>query len=80
MPHGNEAEITFSRNTGARPIAEVWVPSGTTLDVSNKLESIIYERLAPRILDLAPCGNCRSGMDIIIRERFDDVLGKNILD
>ena len=69
-----QAEILIHKTQGARPIVELQVPPGTTLDVSRKLESLVYEKIAPEVLRLGPCPNCRSGLDIFIKERFEDVM------
>ena len=69
-----EAHIFIHHEKGVRPIVEVQVPAGTTLDVSRKLESLIYERIAPEILRLGPCPNCRSGLDLFVKERFENVV------
>jgi hypothetical protein len=70
----NAATLTFHSARGAQPRVEVLVPKGTTLEVSRKLESLIYEKIGPEILNIAACSNCRSGLDILVRERFDDVI------
>lgn len=70
----NEAQILIHKNDGVRPIVEVQVPSGTSLETSRKLESMVYEKIAPEILRLGPCSNCRSGLDLFIKERFEDVM------
>jgi hypothetical protein len=69
-----EAQISFNPTGGVRPVVEISVPPGTTLDASRKLESLVFEKLAPEILRLGPCPNCRSGLDIFIKERFENVL------
>jgi hypothetical protein len=71
---GVMAHILVHQGKGARPIVELQVPAGTTLEVSRKLESLIYEKIAPDILRLGPCPNCRSGLDLFIKERFEDVI------
>jgi hypothetical protein len=50
------------------------VPAGTTLDVTQKLEALVFEKIAPEILRLGPCPNCRSGLDYFVKERFENVL------
>jgi len=70
----NEAQILIHNQGSARPIVEIQVPAGTTLDATRKLESLIYEKIAPEILRLGPCPNCRSGLDLFIKERFENVL------
>lgn len=70
----NQAEVFIHKDKSARPIVEIQVPAGTTLEVSHKLESLVYEQIAPEMLRLGPCPNCRSGLDIFIKERFDDVM------
>ncbi len=69
-----EAQIFIHQGKGVRPIVEVQVPAGTTLDVSRKIEDMVYQRIAPEMLQLGPCPNCRSGLDLFIKERFEDVL------
>ncbi len=69
-----QAEIFIHQKEGARPIVEVQVPAGTTLEVSRKLESLIYEKIGPEVLNIAACPNCRSGLDIFIKERFEEVM------
>ena len=74
----DEAHIFIHKEKGPRPIVEVQVPAGTALDVSRKLESMVYEKLAPEILQLGPCPNCRSGLDLFVKERFEEVLRVNL--
>jgi hypothetical protein len=69
-----EAQILIHQDRGVRPIVEVQVPAGTTLAESRKLESYIYEKLAPEALRIASCPNCRSGLDIFIKERFEKII------
>jgi hypothetical protein len=69
-----EAQILVHKGQGTRPIVELQVPAGTTLEVSRKLESFIYEKVAPDILRLGPCSGCRSGLDLFVKERFEDVI------
>lgn len=69
-----EAHIFVHEGKGTRPIVEVQVPAGTSLEVSHKLESLIYERIVPEVLGLGSCPNCRSGLDLFIKERFENVL------
>ena len=70
----NQAEVLIHQRKGTRPIVELQVPAGTTLDVSRKLESMVYEKIAPEILGLGACPNCRSGLDLFIKERFENVM------
>jgi hypothetical protein len=70
----NQAEILIHKDKAARPVVEIQVPAGTSLEASHKLESLVYEQIAPEILRLGPCPNCRSGLDIFIKERFEDVM------
>jgi hypothetical protein len=74
----DEAHIFIHNEKGPRPIVEVQVPAGTGLDVSRKLESLVFEKLAPEILRLGPCPNCRSGLDFFVKERFENVLRVNL--
>lgn len=69
-----EAQILVHQSEGSRPVVEVQVPAGTTLDVSRKLEDLVYQKIAPDMLRLGPCPNCRSGLDLFIKERFDQVI------
>ncbi len=69
-----EAQILVHRSDGPRPIVEIQVPHGTTLAVSRKLEDLVFTKLAPEILRMGPCPNCRSGLDLFIKERFEEVL------
>ena len=69
-----EAQILVHQGSGERPIVEVQVPAGTALDVSRKLEDLVYERVAPKVLGLGPCPGCRSGLDMLIKERFSEVI------
>jgi hypothetical protein len=71
---GKEAQILVHHGSGVRPVVEVQVPAGTTLEVSRKLEDLVYDRIAPEILRLGPCPNCRSGLDLFIKERFENIL------
>ena len=71
---GRQAEIFVHKAEGARPYVELQVPAGTSLEVSRKLESLIFEKIAPEMLRLGPCPNCRSGIDFYIKERFEDVV------
>jgi hypothetical protein len=73
-----EAQILVHQHKGARPLVEVQVPADTTLDVSRKLEDLVYTKVAPELLRLGPCPNCRSGLDLIVKERFEDVLRVNL--
>lgn len=80
-PHlvSKHAEIFLRRDEEtARPTVEINVPSGTTLEESRKLENLIYEQLAPEILGIGPCANCRSGVDILIKEKFEDIIRINL--
>ena len=69
-----QAEISVHRGHGPRPIVEIQVPPGTTLEASRKLESLVFEKLAPELLRRGPCPNCRSGLDVFIKERFEDIV------
>lgn len=69
-----QAEISIHRGQGPRPIVEIQVPAGTTLEASRKLESLVYEKLAPELLRMGPCPNCRSGLDVFVKERFEDLI------
>ena len=71
---GREAQILIHQSQGPRPIVEIQVPAGTTLDVSRKLEDLVFERIGPELLRLGPCPGCRSGLDMFIKERFEDVI------
>jgi hypothetical protein len=71
---GSEAQILIHQAQGPRPIVEIQVPAGTPLDVSRKLEDLVYARIAPDALKLGPCPGCRSGLDLFIKERFEDVI------
>lgn len=74
----NEAHIFIHSDKGVRPIVEVQVPNGTTLEHTHKLERLVYEKLAPEILRFGPCPNCRSGLDFYVKERFENVLRVNL--
>lgn len=69
----NQAEIFLRQSKGQRPKVEIQVPQGTSLEISRKLESLVYEKLITR-LGLGACPNCRSGLDVLVKERFDDVI------
>ncbi len=69
-----EAQVLVHQGKGVRPIVEVQVPAGTTLDVSRKLEDLVYQRVAPEVLRLGPCPGCRSGLDLFVKERFEEVM------
>lgn len=69
-----EAQVFFHQQKGARPIVELQVPAGTSLDVTRKLEDLVYEKIAPEILRMGPCPNCRSGLDLFVKERFENVV------
>jgi hypothetical protein len=66
------AEIRMTKQ-GARPMVELTVPFGTKLAETTKLHDFlttdVISKLSPR-----GCETCTSGVDILIRERFEDVL------
>lgn len=69
-----DAILKFHQVKGGQARVEIEVPSGTTLEASQKLEAMIYAKIAPEILNIAACANCRSGLDVIVRERFEDII------
>ena len=69
-----DATLKFHHVKGGQARVEIEVPSGTTLEASQKLEALIYAEIAPEILNIAACSNCRSGLDVIVRERFEDIV------
>lgn len=66
------AEIRMSKD-GPRPVVELTVPFGTKLAETMKLHELlsrdVISKLSPR-----GCEACNSGVDILIRERFENVL------
>jgi hypothetical protein len=68
-----EAQILVHEGKG-RPIVELQVPAGTSLEVSRKLEDLVYERVLPDVLGMAPHPGCRSGVDLLIKERYERVM------
>ncbi len=73
----NHADIIIKKGKGGKPKVEVVVPKGTPLKVSQELERQVYAEI-PERLGLGKCPNCRSGIDMFIRERFGDVLRVNL--
>lgn len=72
MADKSEGIIAKVLQTECRPTVEVVIPSGTPfVEVISNPERIIdvVRRLGPR-----GCEVCLSGRDILIRERFDDVI------
>jgi len=69
-----DAVLKFQQVRGGQARVEIEVPAGTTLEASQKLEALIYAEIAPEILNIAACSNCRSGLDVIVRERFEDII------
>lgn len=66
------AEIQFTK-IGGRSIVEMSVPQGTSRVEAAKLHELVSRDL---ISKLSPrgCEACLSGVDVLIRERFENVL------
>ena len=72
MADKSEGIVAKVLQTECRPTVEVAIPSGTPfVEVISNPDRIIdvVRRLGPR-----GCEMCLSGRDILIRERFDDVI------
>lgn len=77
-PSARVAEIHLSKfGPNGRPTAEVFVAEGTPLKAITNVQQAIYRDLLTRV-GLKACEGCRSGLDILIRERFQDVLRVNV--
>lgn len=74
MEMDNEATIMVRQDRGARPVVEVELPAGTSLEVSRRVEDLVYQEIAPKWLNLGACPGCRSGLDLYMKERFDPVI------
>jgi len=72
MP-GKQAEIQLSKvGPNGRPIAEIHVNDGTSFDAIVRAQKVLYRDLLPKI-GLKAHEGCFSGVDLLIRRRFDDV-------
>jgi hypothetical protein len=69
-PGKRQAEIHFTKE-GVRPQVEVVVPQGTLSKDLVRIHEIIDNDLIPR---LTGCGGCYSGLDLIVRNRLDQVI------
>jgi len=74
----SEAEIHLStKGPNGGPTAEIFLAEGTTFKGLQVVQQAIYRDLLTAV-GLKACEGCRSGLDIIIRERFVDVVRVNV--
>ncbi|MGZ8260421.1 MAG: hypothetical protein ACXWUL_07715 [Caldimonas sp.] len=63
--------VQLSKNRGA-PQAVMYVAEKSTLDeLQSALTGLFRDKTALKAVGLRFCGGCKSGLDILIRTRFD---------
>ncbi len=63
--------VQLSKNSGA-PQAVVYVGAKSTLaELQGALAGLYKDKTALKAVGLRFCGGCKSGLDILIRTRFD---------
>ena len=70
-PQVADVQLTRSGPNG-RPVAELLVADGTPLEGLVLAQKVIFRDLLTKV-GLKACEGCRSGLDLIIRQRYDDV-------
>ena len=66
------AEIRFG-TSGGKTVVDVAVPQGTRLGEAMRLHDVLSKEIISKISPRG-CPACVSGVDLFIRERFDDVI------
>jgi len=78
MATRNPITVQLSKNNGA-PQAVVYLAEKSTLaEMQGALAGLYKDKTALKAVGLRFCGGCRSGLDILIRTRFEtqiDVAG-----
>jgi len=78
MATKNPVTVQLSKNNGA-PQAVMYVGAKTTLaEMQGALAGLYKDKTALKAVGLRFCGGCKSGLDILIRTRFEreiDVAG-----
>jgi hypothetical protein len=74
MASSKVADIVLTRKgLNGGPAAEIFVEEGTTLKEIQAAQQLIYSKLIKKV-GLKVCEGCRSGLDILIRDRLRDVV------
>lgn len=71
MPERTASVLVSKVSPSGRPVAEVLIPSGTGLaDLSKLMEKVYGDRAIAKAAGLRFCPGCYSGLDILIKEKF----------
>ena len=71
MATKSSVTVQLSKNRGA-PQAVMYVSEKSTLaEMQGALGALFKDRTALKAVGLRFCGGCKSGLDILIRNRFD---------
>ena len=74
MATKSSVTVQLSKNRGA-PQAVMYVAEKASLaDMQSALGALYKDRTALKAVGLRFCGGCKSGLDILIRTRFDKQL------
>ena len=78
----NYAEIRLKKNgPNGVPLAEILVDSNVSApQLSSIIQKVTRNKDLLRKIGLKACSACRSGLDINIRERFEEVLQVDLKD
>jgi hypothetical protein len=70
----NIAEVNYTKEgPGGQPAVELLVPFGTRLVDTLKVQEMLARELLPQ-LSPRGCLPCHSGVQFIIRERFEEIM------
>lgn len=71
MPARSASVLVSKAGATGRPVAEVYVTPGTSLgDLGKVMEKVYGDKLIAKAAGLKFCPGCYSGLDILIKEKF----------